>query len=83
MISARAIVLGNFNQRESALSRLSEVAMAFRLNGNFTIFVLFFGVSLIEAFQTRNWLKALFWLAIGIFFLVADNTNFIAWRRRR
>ena len=39
----------------------------------FTIFLLFFGVATLETFQTRNWLKAAFWLAIGIVFLVADN----------
>lgn len=43
------------------------------LGTNFAVFVLFFGVATLEAFQTRNWLKALFWLAIGIVFLVADN----------
>jgi hypothetical protein len=40
---------------------------------NFTIFLLFFGVAALEAFQTSNWAKAGFWLAIGIVFLVADN----------
>ncbi len=39
----------------------------------FAIFALFFGVAALEAFQTRNWIKAAFWLAIGIVFLVADN----------
>jgi hypothetical protein len=43
------------------------------LGTNFAVFVLFFGVATVEAFQTRNWLKAAFWLAIGIAFLVADN----------
>jgi hypothetical protein len=43
------------------------------LGANFAVFVLFFGVSVLEAFQTRNWLKALFWLAIGIVFLLADR----------
>jgi len=43
------------------------------LGTNFAVFVLFFGVATVEAFQTRNWLKAAFWLAIGIVFLVADN----------
>ena len=38
-----------------------------------TIFLLFFGVATLETFQTRNWLKAAFWLAIGVVFLVADN----------
>ena len=44
-----------------------------RLGTNFAIFVLFFGVALLEAFQTGNWIKAVFWVAIGIVFLVADN----------
>jgi hypothetical protein len=44
-----------------------------RISSNFTIFVLFFGLSLLEAFQTRNWLRAAFWLAIAIVFLYADR----------
>jgi hypothetical protein len=43
------------------------------LGTNFAVFVLFFGVAALEAFQTRNWLKAAFWLAIGLVFLAADN----------
>jgi len=39
---------------------------------NITIFALFFGLSLVEAVQAHNWLKALFWLAIGLVFLRAD-----------
>jgi len=35
--------------------------------------VLFFGIAMLEAFQTRSWLKAAMWLAIGIVFLLADN----------
>jgi hypothetical protein len=44
-----------------------------RLGANFTVFLLFFGVATLEAFQTQNWLKTIFWLAIGVGFLVADN----------
>lgn len=44
-----------------------------KLGTNFTVFVLFFGIATLEAFQTRNWLKALFWLAIAIVFLLGDN----------
>ncbi|HZI52358.1 MAG TPA: hypothetical protein VFD56_01540 [Chitinophagaceae bacterium] len=44
-----------------------------RLGTNFAVFLLFFGVAALEAFQTRNWLKAVFWLAIGIVFFAADN----------
>jgi uncharacterized membrane protein len=43
------------------------------LGTNFTIFILFFGVATLEAFESKNWMKAVFWLAIGIVFLVADN----------
>lgn len=46
-----------------------------RLGANFAVFLLFFGVATLEAFQSRNWLKAGFWLAIGIVFLVADNLH--------
>jgi hypothetical protein len=42
------------------------------LGTNVTIFLLFFGLSLIEALETRNWLKAAFWIAIGLVFLRAD-----------
>jgi hypothetical protein len=44
-----------------------------KLGTNFAVFLLFFGVAVLEAFQTRNWIKAAFWLAIGVVFLVADN----------
>ena len=44
-----------------------------KLGTNFAVFVLFFGVATLEAVQTRNWLKTLFWVAISIVFLVADN----------
>jgi hypothetical protein len=51
-----------------------------RLTG-ITIFLLFFGVAVLEAFQTRNWPKAAFWLAIGVVFLVADNARGLRERR--
>lgn len=44
-----------------------------RLGTNFAVFLLFFGVATLEALQTRNWLKAGFWFAIGIVFLLTDN----------
>jgi hypothetical protein len=44
-----------------------------RLSTNFTVFLLFFGVALLEAIQSGNWIKAIFWVAIGLVFLYADN----------
>ncbi len=41
-----------------------------RVGTGFAVFVLFFGVATLEALQTQNWLKAAFWLAIGIVFLL-------------
>ena len=39
----------------------------------FAIFLIFFGVSLLDAFQTKSWLRVFFWLAIGVLFLTLDN----------
>ena len=44
-----------------------------KIGTNLTVFLLFFGVATLEALQTRNWTKAVFWLAIGFVFLIADN----------
>jgi len=43
-----------------------------KLGTNTTIFILFFGISLLEAFQSHQWIKACLWLAIGLVFLRAD-----------
>ncbi|MFZ2621370.1 MAG: hypothetical protein WAX37_02605 [Minisyncoccia bacterium] len=43
-----------------------------KLSTNFAIFVLFFGIALIEAFQKQNWLEAILFLAIGGISLWAD-----------
>lgn len=42
---------------------------------NITIFLLFFGLTLLEAVHTRDWLRAAFWLAIGLAFLSADGLH--------
>jgi len=55
------------------LTRTDAAMKKIKLGTNFAIFLLFFGVATLEAFQTRNWAKAALWLAIGIVFLVADN----------
>jgi hypothetical protein len=44
-----------------------------RLGSNFTIFLLFFGIAAIDAFQSGQWLKSLFWVAIGTVFLLSDK----------
>ena len=45
----------------------------FRLGANVAVFLLFFGISLLDAFRAGDWVKAAFWLAIGLVFLRADS----------
>ena len=42
---------------------------------NITIFILFFGIALVEAFQTRNWLLAILFMLLGVMFLRSDNVK--------
>jgi len=44
---------------------------------NFTIFILFFGIALLDAIRGGHWLRILFWLAIGAVFLVADRRRLV------
>jgi len=44
-----------------------------KLGANFAIFILFFGVAVIDAISTKNWLRTGFWIAISLVFLFADN----------
>lgn len=39
---------------------------------NVTVFVLFFGIALIEALEKQNWLEALLFLGVGVVSLWAD-----------
>jgi hypothetical protein len=36
------------------------------------IFILFFGLSLVDAIWSHNWLRALLWLGFGALFLGVD-----------
>lgn len=44
----------------------------FNFGANFAIFMIFFGIALIEALQKQNWLEALLFAALGIISLWAD-----------
>jgi len=39
---------------------------------NVTIFLLFFGIALLDAVRSHDWLTTMFWLAVGVVFLRAD-----------
>jgi hypothetical protein len=44
-----------------------------KIKTSMVIFFLFFGISMLEAFRTHNWLKVAFWVGIASMFLLADN----------
>ncbi|HEU0076499.1 MAG TPA: hypothetical protein VFQ76_02550 [Longimicrobiaceae bacterium] len=44
-----------------------------RFGSNFALFVLFFGVSALDAVAEGSWLRSLFWAAIAVIFLLADR----------
>jgi hypothetical protein len=39
---------------------------------NLAVFILFFGIALIEAFRNENWFEAILFFALGILSLSAD-----------
>lgn len=40
---------------------------------NLTIFIIFFGTALFEAFQKQNWIEVIIFLALGVLSLWADS----------
>lgn len=42
------------------------------LGTNFAVFVLFFGVAVLDALRSRDWLKVALWLALALVFLRED-----------
>lgn len=45
-----------------------------RYNG-IVIFLLFFGASLLDALSLGHWLRAGFWLLVGLLFLLMDRAR--------
>jgi hypothetical protein len=73
LVNEREIVPATSIQPVSYVELGGNKMSKFRFGTGFTLFILFFGLAMLESFQTGNWIKALFWTAIGITFLVADN----------
>ena len=38
-----------------------------------TVFLLFFGIALLDAITSAHWVRAAFWLAIGVGFVLLDR----------
>ena len=47
--------------------------MKLKIGTNFAIFIIFFGLALIEAVQKHNWAGALLFAILGVIFLRADG----------
>jgi len=45
----------------------------FKIGADFAVFILFFGIAMVEAFQNQNWLEALLFVLLGIAFIWAGN----------
>jgi hypothetical protein len=45
---------------------------AVRFSTNVAVFLLFFGVALLDALMSGNLLRAAFWVVLGLFFMRAD-----------
>jgi hypothetical protein len=41
----------------------------------FTIFLVFFGISLLDALWGGHWIRALFWVGIGVVFFAMDRAR--------
>lgn len=44
-----------------------------KVRSGFTIFLLFFGIALLQAFRSWNWVMIIFWLAMGLLFYWLDS----------
>jgi len=44
-----------------------------KAGAGFTLFILFFGISFLEAIRSSNWLSVAFWLMVAFLFLMADS----------
>ena len=54
--------------------------MKLKLGANFAVFIIFFGIALIEALQKQNYLEASLFLALGIISLFADSVKKPWWK---
>jgi hypothetical protein len=57
----------------AGLYRLIHRAREDSMRTNLTIFLLFFGISMLDAIRGGHWLRILFWVIMAVFFLLADR----------
>ena len=52
---------------------MKRLRQLLKIPASFTVFLLFFAMSVLEAFRIRNWINVVFWMGIAVMFLVADG----------
>jgi len=55
---------------------MKRLRQLLKIPASFTVFLLFFAMSVLEAFRIRNWINVVFWMGIAVMFLVADGFKF-------
>jgi len=44
-----------------------------KAGSGFAIFIIFFGLAVVDAFRTQDWPEVIFWIFMGAFFLILDT----------
>ena len=67
------------DQLSSTISgRLGGLMRNIGFGTNVTVFVIFFGLSLIDAIWSHHWVGALLWLGFGLLFVRGDSPKRVA-----
>jgi hypothetical protein len=67
------VLRGRCGMDGRTMAKAEEVAMRQAIHGtNLTVFILFFGLAMLDAFSKRNWVLVALWLVFGLVFLRAD-----------
>ena len=44
-----------------------------KIGPGFAVFIVFFGIALLETFRTQNWMMVIFWVVMGLVFILLEN----------
>lgn len=44
-----------------------------KIGPGFAVFIVFFGIALLETFRTQNWVMVIFWVVMGLVFILLEN----------
>jgi hypothetical protein len=44
-----------------------------QIGQGFIVFIIFFGIAVLDAIRSFDWLRTIFWIGVGSLFILADN----------